>query len=504
MTKTPAFFFTATFTMLFLGIFYFTVTNMAGIYIVSELGGSTIISVYAMAFYGLGNAVSIPLSKHLIEKDGLFAHLIKALILFTLFSFFCSFSTTYPAFIFFRFLQGFSAGPFFLLTKKLIDLYAPDSKKSFFNSFSILLYGIVPVIGACYGAFIAYEFDWTWIFHTGQPISFFLIFYFISAFKKMKEPLRNNKPFNYYTYLFYALGISSFGTLATLAQEIDWFTSYLFIFLLFTSFIALALFIYFELYKEGPIFHLCYLKDFRLSYCLLNTAILFSSYFGMIILIALWLKIYASYTPMWIAAILAAMAIAGTIGYLINRRWLRLIDPRFPLGIGMLFLLLSCTYSVHFDVYVDFFHLAVARSLAGFGLVFFIVPLIYLLVNLYKEEKQYEALMQFHVVRTLFSSLGAALYVTLWHRRQIFFHERLGENLTTTSLLTKEYFQRAKEIFYLTKGQSIEQLEVLLTEHATSLGLNDTFGFMGAIVGLLLLLLISTFFLKKVKIELGL
>src|SRR5690606_13493483 len=104
-------------------------------------------------------------------------------------------------------------------------------------------------------------------------------------------------------------------------------------------------------------------------YSLINLAVLFSTYYGMIILITLWLNLYANYTPLWISLLIGTMGIAGTLAYFFGEKVLSRFDPRITLGFAILFFAISCYYSTYFDVDVDFFHLAVARFLSGVGLV---------------------------------------------------------------------------------------------------------------------------------------
>ena len=68
---------------------------MAGIYIVSDLGGSTYISVYAMVSFGLGNVLSIPLADPLADRLGPIKLLVYALLLYTLFSILCGLASTF-------------------------------------------------------------------------------------------------------------------------------------------------------------------------------------------------------------------------------------------------------------------------------------------------------------------------------------------------------------------------------------------------------------------------
>jgi DHA2 family multidrug resistance protein len=164
------------------------------------------------------------------------------------------------------------------------------------------------------------------------------------------------------------------------------------------------------------------------------------------------------------------------------------------LALAILCFATSCYYSTYFDVDVDFFHLVIARFLAGLGLVLFVFPLFQLSFASYGPDKSSSIFTLLQTVRVFFSSLGPGLYVILWQRREVFFHERLGESLTSNSQLTKDYFHRATDIFHLTKEQAAPQLDTFLERQASSLALNDAFGCMGYIlIGLLVLLALSFF-----------
>lgn len=63
-------------------------------------------------------------------------------------------------------------------------------------------------------------------------------------------------------------------------------------------------------------------------------ALFFALYFGMVILLSLWLKLYVNYTPDWIALIIGTMAFCGWIPVLINKKQYK---PFYPLIIALLF-----------------------------------------------------------------------------------------------------------------------------------------------------------------------
>jgi DHA2 family multidrug resistance protein len=495
--KTSPFFILSIFLTLFLAVFYNAVTNMAGLYIISELGGSRELSVYTMVFFGLGSAVSMPLANPMADRLGSVKVVVYGLLGYTFFSILCALAPTFFMFNLFRFGLGVGSGLFFILCRRLLLEFAPKESIQTYFFLMVLMYVTIPVLGACFGAWIAYESHWRWIFHVNEPISLALAAYFWIFYRKASGQVPF-APFDKVGYFFFVLGIVSLVTAATLSQQLDWYRSTTIVTLSLIGVPSFLFFILWELNCRHPMLELKLLKSIALSFALINLAVLFSAYFGMIILVTLWLNIYANYTPLWIAALIGIMAISGLTAYFLTKSLLRHYDLRVTLALAILAFATSCYYSTYFNIDTDFFHIAVARFLAGLGFVLFLFPVFGLALKSYGPEKSASVFTLLQVVRALFSSLGAGLYVILWQRRQAFFHERLGESLTINSQLTEQYFNRAIKRFSLTKDQATEQLNNYLGEQATSLGLNDSFGCMGYILMALFVLLLLSYLFEKI------
>lgn len=494
----PLSFFLALFASLFLAIFYNTITNMAGIYIVSELGGSSYISIYLMIFFGLGNLLSLPLANPIADRVGPIKLLVCCLLLYTFFSVLCGMASTFVWLNLFRFGLGLSCGPLFILCRRIVLAYAPQQKVAICSFIMLLMYAIVPVLGVSFGAWLAYENLWRWMFLGNGPIALTAAGYFWLFYRQTDPICAQRLAVDKVGYFFYAVGISALLIAATLSQQLDWYRSPTLVTLALIGVPSFLFFILWELISPNPILQIQLLRSPMLSFGLLNLGILFSTYFGMIILITLWLNIYANYTPWWISILIGSMAIAGVFAYFVSKGLLKRYDPRLTLALAILSFAISCYYSTYFDVDVDFFHLAVARFLAGLGLVLFLLPLFEICCSSYGPDQTDSIFTLFQLVRALFSCLGSGLYVILWQRRQIFFHERLGEPLTVNSPLTIDYFNRATEVFHLTYEQAVLELNGLLERQATSLALNDVFGFMGSILMGLFALLLLSFFKKSI------
>lgn len=474
-------------------VFNLTLPIMSGLYIVSDLGGSSYLTSYAVSFFCIGNILGVPLGKP--SSTGLRAiHLfLVCLTLMCIFSWRCAVATNYFEFVLFRFLEGIASGPLFILiTYTLIPRLAPRKDKDYILSLLLVCFTLAPVLAASYGGWIAYYHNWRILFYSNIPLCLLFIIFVGYAHRKHYHP-PEEVHFDAIGYFFYSISIVFIGTVLTVGQELDWFRSSLITFLLIAGSISLIFFILHSLSSKYPILDLRLLKHFYFSFAMLNVSFLFAIYFGMVILLGLWLKLYVNYTPNWIALIIGTMALGAWIPIVISRvRY----DPRLPLTIALVFFAISSFYTTYFNVEINFDRIAFSRALAGVGLALFLAPLFRLSAQTHPSDKLPDTLCFFHVARLLGSSLGVSLFLILWHRRQVFYHERLGSSLTAFSQLTNQFFERAK-FFNIHGKQALAQLDVFLDRQATALALDDCFFLMGWILVALLIFLSLTFFFRN-------
>ncbi len=493
----PLFF--SLFATLFMIAFSFTNAYMASPYIVGDLGGSNSISIYAVAFFGVGSALSVPLGKPLLARW----HVRKMLVVCTLsmafFSLLCGLAPNYPTFLIFRTLVGFSAGPLYsALNFALGKLVAPE-KKAAATSVFVTILTVVPVLSACYGGVVAYEYFWRWIYYSSVPC--FLIIALMQQISFQGIDLRMPKiPFDWIGYIFFIIGVFTLSFAAITAQEFDWQRSPMLVSMVLIGIPCIVFFVLWSLYHPYPVLELRMLKVATFSFALLNLALLFSAYFGMITLLSLWLKLDASYTPYWIGAVIGGMAVAGLLPRFLIEGRLSKIDPRLPLGLAILFLAVSCFFTTSFDTEINFGRIAFSRILAGFGLALFLPPIFQLCFQSFPAEKSVDVIEIFQVVRNLAAGIGASSYNILWQRRQAFFHERLGEGLNVFSFQTNLFFERLKQL--KVPGDPNAQLGFYLDRRSTSLALDDTFWWMAwMLLCLFIFMLLTLRWTKVIQIK---
>ncbi|WP_454785832.1 MFS transporter [Legionella sp. WA2024007413] len=478
-------------------IFNLTLPIMAGLYIVSDLGGSSYMTSYTVSFFCIGNLLGVPLGKPAVTCLSPIQLFVVCFSLTAFCSWGCATAEDFFTFILFRFLEGFASGPMFLLIAcTLIPLLSPNKDKVYIVSLVLMCLSIIPVIGASYGAWIAYNYHWRFLFFSNIPLCIFLILYVGFGYRRYHEPVKKIY-FDKIGYFYYCISMVFIGTALTTGQELDWFRSSLITFLLIFGVISLVFFILRSWSAQHPVIDLKLLKNFYFCFAMIYIALFFGLYFGMVILLSLWLKLYVNYTPDWIALIIGTMAFCGWIPVLINKRK---YEPFYPLFIALLFFALSCFYTAYFNVDINFNRIAFSRGLAGIGLALFLSPLFHLSVATCHETKFAECLCLFHISRLLGSGLGVSLFLILWHRREVFFHLRLGSSLTPFSHETQNFLQQAK-LFHISGKHAFAQLNDYLTRKSIALALDDCFYLMGYMALSMLFVLVFIYLMRTKKLR---
>lgn len=488
--------FIAIFTSVFLVIYNFSVTNMASLYIVGDLGGSTDTASYTISIFSLGNALGVPFGRALYERVGNLRLFLCSMLLFAFFSELCSLANTWPIFLTFRFLQGLVSGPIYIVTNRMLVALGSIKQQNLFTILFLSIFTMGPAIGASIGGWVAYDLNWRWNFHFIVPLQLFLALYLGMKLKGFDANLKKT-PFDLVGYLFFFLGIFNLSLALIIGQEFDWFRSPMITTMIIVGALSLLFFIFWDLNHPYPILAIYLMRRPIFTFGLIHLTVLFSTYFGTIILLALWLGLYVHYNPVWLGILISTMAL-GSFSYIfLATKNLGKMDTRISLCLGILLLTISGFHTTFFNEQVNFGRIIVSRIVAGCGFALFLPPIFRLCFNTFTQELTPKVIGMFQVVRSLASGLGASIYTTIWQRRQVFYHDRLGSHLTIYSPETKQYFADAAR-FNLTGAKADAQLEELLQRRSTALALDDCFWLMAWIcVGLIALTGLTLFLQKK-------
>lgn len=473
----------------------FTISAIASPYITLDLGGDRYITSYALAYFGFGAAITIPISQPLAIKFGIVKVFLSCLFVYWIGSLLSALAPTYFFFISARLLTGMASGILYLLLIHSLTSLVSSSQITMIRWIFVTILVVTPVVGAALGGTIAYLYNWRALFYLNCAIAIFLIAILYMYFKEARIPPFIKMGFDWIGWCFYALGLFCFSLIVSTAQQLDWYRSPL---LVATFFVALPSFGYYLLRSfthETPVFHLRLLALPIFSLGMLSLAVLFSIYFGMIILLSIWLTFDAQFTPDWIAILIGMMGIAGLFPRFIIEEQLGRIDPRILIAIAALLLAISCFYTAIFDFDVNFGRIAFSRIIAGFGVALFLPSIFQIVVHTQEVQKFPDVFAMFQTVRNASCALGASIFTIVWQRRSVFYRERLSEKLNVQSEATQIFFKKSETLHV--PGDPLAQLNQFLDKRASSLALDDVFYLMGWILVGLLVILILSFLFKR-------
>lgn len=479
---------------LIMAIFNYTLSIIASIYIVSDLGGGTSTVIYNVSYFAIGNAVGIPLGGYLLFRWGIYRPIVTCTLIFAFFAWGSAYATTYETFLLTRFLQGFICGPYYALILTLLNHLIPARYQKVVPVFNGCIFIVTPVLGATWGGWISYEWDWRILYYCDIPLALGFALLQLFYLKGFDHLFLRKVTFDRVGYVLFTCAVICLSLFIVRGQELDWMRSSLLSFLFPLGVCSLIFFILWELGTEQPILDLRLLKDPVLSFGLFHLAVLFGVYFGNIILLSLWLKFWANYTTWWLNLLLFNTAVAA-LAIFAFRALFALKDTRYFWSLSIVLLALSAFYTTYFNIEIDFQRIAFSRILAGFGLAFFLPPIFRLCYSVY-PSKYVDVLSLVQVARALGSGLGAAIFTTLWQRRQVFFNERLVSRLTPFSSQTDDYYSNVG-LIGLEGEAATAQLDYFTQRVASSLALDDSFYLMGYLLVIMLLSFILTYFMPQ-------
>lgn len=471
----------------FLIVLDLSIANVSIPYISGDLGVAVDQGTYVITSFSVGNAIALPLTGWLTDRLGAVRLITLSIFGFVLLSALCGLSYSLPMLVTSRFFQGLLAGPLVPLSQSLlISTNPPEHKNRVLGVWStVTVCG--PVVGPILGGWITFNYSWEWIFYINIPTGIFCIL-IILAYLKRFETTRKILPIDKLGFFLLAIAASSFQFILDKGEQFDWLQSNLILTLSILSFLSFLFFLIWEYFKDNPLvdFSLFRYRSYTLS--ILFIIFMYSSYFGAIVIVPLWLQSSMGYNSVWAGLAIAPLGIPplflGALGVKAIERFGKILT----LGLSLFFFSLSSFYTAFFATNVDVWHVMFSRLIMGFGLIFFIAPIIALSVQDVDEKRLPEAAGFFHFVRTLCAGIGTSMFTTLWIRRQAFHHERICENITPYSPAFQSLAKKLPKLAY-DNTASLIATNGMVDQQSAMMTFNDIFFFMGWLFIFLLFLL---------------
>lgn len=464
----------------------FSIANVSVPSIAATFGVPPQQGTWVITLFAVSNAIALCLAGWLATRFGAVKVIIISIIAFIFSSLFCGLSWSFNSIIFFRTLQGFSAGPLMTLPQTLISLNSSEEKRGFGIGLLLLIIVLGYISGPFIGGVITEHYNWPWIFYINVPIGIFSIIIIWSLLHDRETPVVK-MPIDTIGIILLAIGAGTLQIVLDRGNDADWFGSTKIIILSIISALGIYFFLVWNTYSKFPLLDFSFFKDRNFT---LGTLLLTVSYLvltGTTILLPFWLQTQKGYTPLWAGIAVMPMGVlpiflSPILGLIMPYTSLRLIAT-----LGYIVLGFTCFWFSGFTSEISLSQILWPRLIQGTAISLCFQPLFQLAMSHIKDENLNKAIGVHNSTRTILggSGISTALYVTLWQRRERLHHSNLTEVMHPLQTPTLEAYKALNKVGI--EGQATPEIfDAIVTNQAYVMGFNDLLWLSGWVIMLLI------------------
>ena len=454
-----------------------TIANVSLPAISGDLGGSPNQATWVITSFAVSTAIALPLTGWLARRFGERKLFMFSTLAFVIASFLCGLANSMGLLVAARALQGFVAGPMYPVTQALLLSIYPPARRGQAIALLAMVTVVAPIAGPILGGWITDSYSWEWIFFINIPLGIFASVVVGAQLKGRPEKVERPK-MDYVGLTTLVLGVGALQIMLDLGNDEDWFHSPLIVVLAIVAAISLVVFVIWELTDKDPIVDLRLFRHRNFAAGTVAMVVAYSAFFSVSILVPLWLQRNLGYTAIWAGFATAPIGflpviMAPLIGKYADKFDLRMLSTMAFIVMGVTSFMRS-----HFNLDVDFEHVAYVQLLQGIGLALFFMPVLQILLSDLEphEISAGSGLMTF--ARTLGGSFAASLTTYAWTQRTAVHHAQLSEHISATDPAMLETVAR-----YgggdLQRGAFV--LDRIITQQSMQIGFNEIFHLLGII-----------------------
>ena len=454
-----------------------TIANVSLPTISGNLGGSANQATWVITSFAVSTAIALPLTGWLARRFGERRLFMWSTMAFVVASFLCGIANSMGLLVLARALQGFVAGPMYPITQALLLSIYPPARRGQAIALLAMVTVVAPIAGPILGGWITDNYSWDWIFFVNIPIGIFASLVVGSQLKGRPEKLEKPK-MDYVGLATLVLGVGALQTLLDLGNDEDWFHSTTIVILAIVAAVSLAIFVIWELTDKDPIVNLRLFRHRNFAAGTFAMTIAYGAFFSVGILVPLWLQRNLGYTAIWAGLATAPIGILPVLLTPLVGKYGNRFDLRMLASFAFVAMSLTSFVRSHFNLDVDFAHVAWVQLFQGVGVALFFMPVLQILLSDLEPHEIAAGSGLATFVRTLGGSFAASLTTYAWSERGAVHHAHLTEKVSAYDPATVDTVTRIG-------GGDLQvgaaTLERMISNQAAQLGFNEIFHLLGLI-----------------------
>jgi DHA2 family multidrug resistance protein len=411
---------------------------------------------------------------------------------FTFSSMLCGIATSLEEMLLYRILQGASGATLLPMSQAVLLDISPTEKHG--QSMAIWSLGVMlgPILGPTLGGWLAEYYNWRWVFYINLPVGILTL---LGLWAYLPDTEREERRFDKFGFLTLALAVSAFQLMLDRGHREEWFASTEITIYALVMAASLWMFVVHTLHTSAPFFRLDLFKDRNFSTCFAFTFFIHIVLMGVLVLLPSFLQVVMGYQVIDAGVLLAARGIGVIMAVPFTGRLLGKVDARLFILTGLIFVTLALYEMTKFSAFVPQERIFLVSMVNGFGIGLLFVPLSTVAFSTLAQKMRAEATSFYNLMRSLGSSVGISIMVTLLARNIQVNHAYLAEEVSRfKSGLPLEHLPPP---YSYTSGELARILDSEVTRQAATIAYVNDFQVM---MILLIILMPFVFFLRPAKI----
>jgi DHA2 family multidrug resistance protein len=401
-----------------------TIVNVALPHMQGALSATPDQITWVLTSYLVSAAIFMPLTGYFTDRLGTKNYLLLSMAGFILASILCGMATSMLQIVLFRLLQGvFGAALVPLSQAILVDMFPPNERG---KAMAIWGIGVMvgPILGPTLGGYLTEIASWRWNFYINLPIG---ILSFLLAWYVMPATASRPRAMDWRGLICLALAIGGLQYFLDRGNAADWFNAND---ICIAACLAVGGFIGFivnsRYQTKKSVFDIKIFSDRNFNIASLLIALFGIGMFGGMVILPMMLENLFNYPVVTVGLVIAPRGICGMISMAIVSRLIKNTDPRILILFGLTLSILGTYPCTNYNLTVSQWWLIWPMLLQGFGMGFIFVPLSAIAFASLPDSTRAEAAGLFSLIRTLGSSIGISVVITLFTRETQIAWNQLG------------------------------------------------------------------------------
>ncbi len=405
-----------------------TIANVAIPHMQSTLGATSDSISWVLTSYIIASAVAMPITGWLSDRIGSRRLFIWSVAGFVVASMLCGMAQNLEEMVLFRALQGV-AGAFIapLSQAALLDVSKPSRQPQM-----IALWGvgvmIGPILGPVLGGWLTENWNWRWVFYVNVPVGALCLAILIAELPSRGLARRR---FDLFGFAMLAIALSALQLLLDRGNHVDWFDSgeiwiYLFA-MLSASWVAV---IHFATAPQ-PLFHRELFANVNFVIALLFMIVIGAVMFATMALLPPMLQGLFGYDVIDTGMVLMPRGVGVLVSMQLSGLLMqRGVDARWMVALGFLIGAWSLHMMAGWSLDVDRYHIVLSGVIQGLGIGLVFIPLQATAFATLAPHLRTDGSSLLNLTRSVGSSIGISVMVTLVTRNTQASHADLAGHVT--------------------------------------------------------------------------